>query len=155
MSPRLTLLLVLVLSVAACSEAAEVTSTTESTPEPTTTETTTTTRPEVTETTETPTTTTLNETTTTTGLAVTAVDIAVTRGIVEQVERFEVRLDGAVRITVRADVSDEIHLHGYDIHADLIPGFEAVLEFDATIPGIFEIELEGSGVLIGELQVAP
>ncbi len=35
------------------------------------------------------------------------------------------------------------------------PEQEAVLEFEATIPGVFEIELEGAGVLIGELQVAP
>ena len=76
-------------------------------------------------------------------------------GTVERVERFELPLDGPVRVVVIADVSDEIHLHGYDLHADVFPGAEAVIEFDATIAGVFEIELEESGVLIGELQVAP
>ena len=36
---------------------------------------------------------------------------------------------------------------------DVTSDREAVVEFDATIPGIFEIELEAAGVLIGELQV--
>ena len=76
-------------------------------------------------------------------------------GTVSRVERFDVPLDGAVRMVVTADITDEIHLHGYDLHADVAPGQEAVLEFEATIPGVFEIELEGAGVLIGELQVAP
>jgi hypothetical protein len=94
-------------------------------------------------------------TTTVAGPVVTLVDIALTGGTVERVERFDVPLDGAVRLTVGGDVSDEVHLHGYDLHADVAPGQDATIEFDATIPGVFEIELEGSGVLIGELQVAP
>jgi hypothetical protein len=102
-------------------------------------------------TTEAPTTT----TTTTEGPVVTSVDIALVGGTVESVERFDVPLDGAVRLTVSADISDEVHLHGYDLHADVAPGQDGTIEFDATIPGVFEIELEGSGVLIGELQVAP
>jgi heme/copper-type cytochrome/quinol oxidase subunit 2 len=94
-------------------------------------------------------------TTTVAGPVVTLVDIALTGGTVERVERFDVPLDGPVRLTVGGDVSDEVHLHGYDLHADVAPGQDATIEFDATIPGVFEIELEDSGVLIGELQVAP
>ena len=94
-------------------------------------------------------------TTTVAGPEVTAIEIALTGGTVERVERFDVPLDGAVRLTVSGDVSDEVHLHGYDLHADVASGQDATIEFDATIPGVFEIELEGSGALIGELQVAP
>jgi len=83
------------------------------------------------------------------------IDIVLSGGAVERVERFEVPLDGAVRVSVTADVADEIHLHGYDLRADVTPDAAAVIEFAATIPGVFEIELEGSGLLIGELQVAP
>ena len=103
-------------------------------------------------------TTTSSEATTATtdaGPTVTVIEITLTLGTVERVERFDVPLDGAVRVVVLADVSDEIHLHGYDLRADVIPGREALFEFDATIAGVFEIELEGSGELIGELQVAP
>ena len=94
-------------------------------------------------------------TTTVAGPVVTVIDIALAGGTVERVERFDVPLDGAVRLTVVGDVADEVHLHGYDLHGDVAPGQDATIEFDATIPGVFEIELEGSGVLIGELQVAP
>ena len=94
-------------------------------------------------------------TTTAPGPEVTAIEIVLTDGTVERVERFDVPLDGAVRLTVSGDVSDEVHLHGYDLHADVAPGQEATIEFDATIPGVFEIELEETGALIGELQVAP
>jgi hypothetical protein len=149
------ILLVMALSVAACTEAAESSSTTTTTvAAPTTSGTTATTAPEATEPTETAATT-ESTTTTTAGPVVTVIDIVVMGGTVERVERFDVPLDGAVRVAVTADVSDEIHLHGYDLHADVTPDTGAVFEFDATIPGVFEIELEGSGVLIGELQVAP
>jgi hypothetical protein len=86
---------------------------------------------------------------------VAAIEIALTGGTVGRVERFDVPLDGAVRLTVSSDVPDEVHLHGYDLRADIVPDTAGVIEFDATIPGVFEIELEDSGVLIGELQVAP
>lgn len=147
------LLLVMALPLAACTATAD-SSTTTTAPATTTT---TTTSPAVTGTTgiTTPATTADSTTTTSTGPDVTVIDIVLTGGTVERMERFDVPLDSAVRVTVTADVADEIHLHGYDLYADVTPQTQAVLEFDATIPGVFEIELEGSGVLIGELQVAP
>jgi len=152
MSGRFILLLVLALSVAACGDGSGNTTTTAAVS--TTAETLTTTAPQGTGAIET-TTTTAGTTTTTNLPAVAVIDIVVDGGTVERVERFDVALDGTVRMTVTADVSDEVHVHGYDIHADVAPGQAAVFEFDATIPGVFEVEMEGSGVLIGELQVAP
>jgi heme/copper-type cytochrome/quinol oxidase subunit 2 len=86
---------------------------------------------------------------------ITVVAIETTGGAVEVVQRFDVPLNELVRVVVTADVTDEIHVHGYDLHADISPGFAAVLEFVAHIPGVFEIELEESGALIAELKVAP
>ncbi len=154
---RIALVLVLAALSAACGGTAEDTTTTlapaTTAPEAASTTaapaSTTTTEPATTPTTEPAT------TSTTAGPVVAVVDIAVTGGTVEQVERFEVPLDGTVRVTVTADAPEEIHVHGYDLHTDVAPDTEAVLEFDAVIPGVFEIELEGSGVLIAELQVAP
>jgi len=145
-------LLVTTLLVGACTATADNSTTTTA---PTTT--TTTTTPAVNGTTGTTTTATTADstTTTTTGPVVTVIDIVLAGGTVERVQRFDIPLDSAVRVTIAGDVADEIHLHGYDLHADVTPQTEAVLEFDATIPGVFEIELEGSGLLIGELQVAP
>jgi cytoskeletal protein RodZ len=60
-----------------------------------------------------------------------------------------------VILTVRADVSDEVHLHGYDLSADVAPGQPARITFRADIAGVFEVELESLGVPLAELTVSP
>jgi len=67
--------------------------------------------------------------------------------------RVEIELGSPVEIVVHGDVSDEVHVHGYDILADLTTDEKAVLRFTADIPGIFEVELEGTGTLLTELEV--
>lgn len=57
--------------------------------------------------------------------------------------------------TVRSDVADEVHVHGYDLMEDVKAGGTARFSFEADIDGIFEIELEGAGVQIAELRVDP
>jgi FtsP/CotA-like multicopper oxidase with cupredoxin domain len=59
-----------------------------------------------------------------------------------------------IRVSSR-DTSDEIHLHGYDLKRDLKAGGSVQFQFKADAEGIFEIELEGAGVQIGELTVEP
>jgi hypothetical protein len=56
--------------------------------------------------------------------------------------------------TVDADVADEVHVHGYDLVADVAPGSPAELTFLADIPGVFEVELESSHVELLRLEVA-
>ena len=58
-------------------------------------------------------------------------------------------------LVVRADVSDHVHLHGYDLMADVGPGAPAQLAVRATIPGRFEVELEDRKLRILELEVRP
>jgi hypothetical protein len=58
-------------------------------------------------------------------------------------------------LVVRADVSDHVHLHGYDIMRDVAPGRPARLRFRATIPGRFEVELEDRRLQIAQLEVRP
>ena len=60
-----------------------------------------------------------------------------------------------VVLVVRADVTDHVHVHGYDLFADVTPERNARLAFRATIPGRFEIELEDRHVPIAELTVRP
>ena len=67
--------------------------------------------------------------------------------------RVPVALGSRVRLTVTADVTDEIHVHGYDLHEDTATGTPATLEFVADQPGVFEVELEESRVLLTRLQV--
>ncbi len=61
----------------------------------------------------------------------------------------------SVIINLTADVEDELHLHGYDLKAQLHPGQRASLVFAATRSGRFEYELEKSGVELGVLEVMP
>jgi hypothetical protein len=67
------------------------------------------------------------------------------------------RLDRGERavLIVRADVSDHVHLHGYDIMRDVAPTRPARIRFRATIPGRFEVELEDRKLQIAELEVRP
>jgi hypothetical protein len=58
-----------------------------------------------------------------------------------------------VVVLVTSDVSDHVHVHGYDLMRDVGPGSPARIAFRATIPGRFEIELEDRGVPIAELTV--
>lgn len=60
-----------------------------------------------------------------------------------------------LRLVVRSDVADHVHLHGYDIMRDVAPGAPAQLLLTADVPGRFEIELEDLGVQVAELEVAP
>jgi hypothetical protein len=60
-----------------------------------------------------------------------------------------------VRFKVDSDVSDEVHMHGYDIMKDVEAGGSVSFDFPATIEGIFEAELEGRGEQILELTVNP
>lgn len=62
-------------------------------------------------------------------------------------------LGDQVTIAVTSDVADEIHLHGYDLSTEVTPGAPATLTFEATIPGVFEVELEQIGTLLFTLQV--
>jgi carbamoylphosphate synthase small subunit len=86
-----------------------------------------------------------------TEIRIVVVDGAPKGGIVrETVEKGD-----RVVLVVRSDVTDHIHLHGYDIMRDVAPGKPARLPFKATIPGRFEVELEDRGVQIADITVTP
>jgi hypothetical protein len=60
-----------------------------------------------------------------------------------------------VRFRVDSDVSDEVHLHGYDIGKDVKAGGSVTFDFPATLEGVFEAELESRKEQILELRVNP
>ncbi len=67
--------------------------------------------------------------------------------------RFEVERGSSVLITFESDQAEHIHLHGYDLLIDLVPGQRAELAFVADSPGSFEVELEDSSRFLFELLV--
>jgi len=60
-----------------------------------------------------------------------------------------------IRFKVESDVTDEIHVHGYDLMKDVEAGGSVSFDFPATIEGVFDGELENRGVEILELRVNP
>lgn len=56
-----------------------------------------------------------------------------------------------VILNVTSDVSDHVHLHGYDLMQDVGPGQPARIAFRATRPGTVEAELEDRGVQIARI----
>ncbi len=60
-----------------------------------------------------------------------------------------------VAFRVRHPTDEELHVHGYDITRPLPAGRIVAVSFEATISGIFEIELEGSHQLLARLEVRP
>jgi hypothetical protein len=68
-------------------------------------------------------------------------------------DRTEVAVGEVVLIRVTADETDQIHVHGYDVYGEVMPGMPAEVRFTADIPGVFEVELEGSGTLLTTLEV--
>jgi hypothetical protein len=82
-----------------------------------------------------------------------AVEIEVEEGRVEGPDRITVAQGDRVAIEVKSDVEDHVHVHGYDLLTDVLPDRDITITFRATIPGIFEIELEDSGLLLTQLEV--
>lgn len=82
------------------------------------------------------------------------IEISVIGGEVVGGGKLAVALGEKVTIRVTADVTDEIHLHGYDIALGVTPVATAEIVFTADIPGVFEIEFEESGLALAEIEVS-
>ena len=72
---------------------------------------------------------------------------------VGDVFRTDADIGDRVRVTVEGDFDEQVHVHGYDLYIEP-DAADPTLEFDALIPGRFEIELEQSGRLVLELTVS-
>lgn len=87
--------------------------------------------------------------------AATVIHATVQGGNVDGPSQPEVQQGERVRIVVEADVSDEVHLHGYDLTAEVAPDEAGEIEFRATATGVFEVELEDGGLVLFQLRVVP
>lgn len=81
-------------------------------------------------------------------------DITVENGeVVDGPGPVDVSVGDHVELRVSADVSDEVHVHGYDLAQDVEPGEPAKISFVAKIPGQFDAELEEHHQTILVLEV--
>jgi hypothetical protein len=71
------------------------------------------------------------------------------------IKTIEVSKGDQIRFAVTSDVSDEIHVHGYDFMKDVEAGGKISFSFPAKIDGEFEVELENRGEQIAKLVVNP
>lgn len=85
----------------------------------------------------------------------TLIELTVSEGEVVGGGRLPVDLGSMVRLVVTADVADQVHLHGYDLSVPVTPAEPGAIEFVADIPGVFEIEMEESGLKLADLEVSP
>jgi hypothetical protein len=85
----------------------------------------------------------------------TLIEVTYRDGAVQGPTRFDATQGDDVRIVVRADVTDEVHVHGYDLTADVAPGAPARIDFVPDVPGVFEVELEDAGRLLFQLEITP
>jgi hypothetical protein len=69
------------------------------------------------------------------------------------VSRVPVGLGRPVELVVRSDVADQLHVHGYDLKADVPAGGVGTLDFTADRSGVFEVELESRGTQLAQLEV--
>lgn len=83
------------------------------------------------------------------------IEVTVQGDQVQGPDRATVTQGDEVLIVVRADVSDHVHVHGYDLMDDVAPGAPARIRFRANVPGVFEVELEDAGRPLLQLEIAP
>ena len=82
------------------------------------------------------------------------INLAIADGKLEGGARREsVQLGDTVTLRVSGNSNDEVHVHGYDFFVHLVEG-TGELTFEASIPGVFEIELEGSHTLLVRMEVS-
>lgn len=82
------------------------------------------------------------------------IEVAVRAGEVVGGGRHDVALGDTVAIVISSDVADEVHVHGYDVSAHLDPGASTTVLVEASLPGVWEVELHDLGSLLLELAVS-
>ena len=84
------------------------------------------------------------------------IELAVVKGQVSGGAKvIRLKRDDPVSLTIRSDQADELHVHGYNLHADIVPGKPSTLKFIAKRTGRFSMELHKSGVELGTLEIYP
>ena len=60
-----------------------------------------------------------------------------------------------IEFSVKSDVADGVHLHGYDVEKEVWSGGTVRFDLPAELEGKFEVELEQSAIPIAEVSVTP
>jgi ABC-type glycerol-3-phosphate transport system substrate-binding protein len=71
------------------------------------------------------------------------------------IQRPSVKKGDKVVLVVRTDSGEAVHLHGYNIEKEVVPGKAVRLPFTANIAGRFEVELHPTDALLAVIEVQP
>lgn len=71
------------------------------------------------------------------------------------VQKLEFTKGDVIRFTVRSDVADHVHLHGYDVFKDVPAGGSVTFAVPANLDGLYEVELEDRVEPLAEITVNP
>jgi hypothetical protein len=69
------------------------------------------------------------------------------------IQRPTIDMGDKVVLVVRSDSGEAVHLHGYNIEKEIVPGKPVRLPFTANIAGRFEVELHPTDTLLAVLEV--
>jgi hypothetical protein len=67
--------------------------------------------------------------------------------------KYDVSKGSTVTINVTSDSADTVHVHGYEIEKDVVPGTPLVITFTADQTGSFEVETHVIVATIATLNV--
>ena len=85
----------------------------------------------------------------------TVIEVTYRGGEVSGVEpRVPVSVGESVVLRVTSDVAEEIHVHGYDLYADIPAGGTGEVAFTADLAGAWEVELHEAGRPMFQLRVS-
>jgi hypothetical protein len=100
--------------------------------------------------------TTTTATTTAPAAQATVIPIRVVNGVPQGgIQRPTVDKGDKVVLVVRTDSGEAVHLHGYNIEKEVVPGKPVRLPFTASIAGRFEVELHPTDTLLAVIEVKP
>ncbi len=71
------------------------------------------------------------------------------------IKRPTVKKGQTVRIVVKTNAGEAVHLHGYNIEKPVKVGKPTVIQFVAKVPGRFELALHPMDALLAQLTVTP
>ena len=81
-------------------------------------------------------------------------DVAIESGAMNP-DEISVEEGDLVTLRLISESPVEVHVHGYDLEGDVLPGEETELSFEANATGRFEIEDHETGAQLGTLLVQP
>ena len=71
------------------------------------------------------------------------------------VQELEFDVGDDVKIEVRSDAADEVHLHGYGVTVPIPAGGSGTVAFKASIDGGYELESHVTGAPLAQISILP